>query len=38
MLTPKENVFERIQQSFILLKNNFIKIFSPIFLYQIITN
>jgi hypothetical protein len=38
MLTPKENVFERIWQSFFLIKNNFIQIFSPLLIYQILAN
>lgn len=38
MLTPKESVLERIEQSFILFKNNFKQIFLPLFIYKILTS
>ncbi len=37
MLTPKKSVFERIEQSFVLFKNNFWQIFLPLFIYKILT-
>ena len=37
MTIPKKNVLDRIEQSFILYKQNFIELFLPIFLYKLIS-
>lgn len=36
MLIPKEKMMDRIEQSFVLFKNNFFKIFLPFFLYNFV--
>ena len=36
MLNPKKSVFNRFEQTFILFKNNFIKLFLPVFLFNFI--
>jgi hypothetical protein len=37
MTNPKKSVLDRIEQSFILLKQNFVELFLPIFLYKLIS-
>gem|GEM_PF-4965035 len=37
MLVPKASVFERIEQSITLFKNNFAQIFLPLFVYKFLT-
>ena len=37
MFLPKESVFDRFEQSFVLFKNNFVKLFFPIFLFNFFT-
>lgn len=37
MMKPKKDVFDRIEQTFVLFKNNFNGIFIPILLYQLVT-
>jgi hypothetical protein len=37
MTNAKESVLDRIEQSFILLKQNFIELFLPIFLYKLVS-
>lgn len=37
MLDPKENLLDRIEQSFYLLKKDFIKLVFPIFLFNFFT-
>lgn len=37
MFNPKENVLDRIEQTFIIFKSNFIPLFLPFFLYKLIS-